>query len=209
MDWERYPTPPPVVGEEEKKVPSGPKKRKKPTIKPKTKTKVKKTDNGKRVGSGSGNNGKQVESLSLAAVTTRKRIQAAFLESYVNTGSVTEAASVAGIARKTAYEWSEKYPAFLQAWKDCNEPRIQGLEAEAHRRAYKGSDLLMIFLLKAGRPEVYRDRFDISMTTRREDVIEIVLIPADKLLPLEDGQCAKIPGTDTPVLTEGKDNDSS
>ena len=35
------------------------------------------------------------------------------------------------------------------------------LEAEAYRRAMAGSDRLMAFLLKARRPQVYRERVDV------------------------------------------------
>jgi len=37
------------------------------------------------------------------------------------------------------------------------EHRVQVLENEARRRAFMGSDLLLIFLLKAARPNVYQD----------------------------------------------------
>jgi hypothetical protein len=40
----------------------------------------------------------------------------------------------------------------------------EGLERIAVRRASKGSDVLLIFLLKAGRPEVYRDHHRVEHT---------------------------------------------
>ena len=40
---------------------------------------------------------------------------------------------------------------------EANETSTQLLEDEARRRAMKSSDLLLIFMLKARRPDIYRD----------------------------------------------------
>ncbi len=41
---------------------------------------------------------------------------------------------------------------------------VEDLEAEARRRAREGSDVLLIFLLKANRPEKYRERHEVRHT---------------------------------------------
>lgn len=99
-----------------------------------------------------------------------------FLDALRDGLSVTAACVDAGIARRTAYEWREADEEFRQAWDEAVEEGTDRLEDEAKRRArdgvtepiyYKGmkvgevqrhSDTLMIFLLKARRPDKYKDR---------------------------------------------------
>lgn len=103
-----------------------------------------------------------------------------FLLSLSECGNVTQAAKDAGISRMTAYRHRERDAEFAEAWDDAVEEGTDALEAEARRRAmqgveepvyYKGyvvghvqkfSDTLLIFLLKAYRPETFRDNFDLS-----------------------------------------------
>lgn len=96
-------------------------------------------------------------------------------------GNVTAAARLVGVGRRTAYEWREQDPALAQAWDEAVAEYVDGLEAEADRRAvegvskplfYKGtrlkadvreySDTLLIFRLKALRPQQYRERVQVS-----------------------------------------------
>ncbi len=110
--------------------------------------------------------------------TQRERVairQQTVLEAYEIYGTVVKACEVAGVARSEHYRWlrNKRYAArFLGA----EEHAIQALETEARRRAmvgidkpifYKGhavthvrafSDGLLMFLLKAKRPDIYRDR---------------------------------------------------
>lgn len=97
-------------------------------------------------------------------------------------GSVYSAARAAGVARSTAYKWREEDPEFRELWDDALESGIDRMEDEAHRRAVEGvdkpvfhkgevcgtvreySDTLMIFQLKARRPEKYRERTDTNVT---------------------------------------------
>jgi len=99
----------------------------------------------------------------------------AFLAELANTCNVSEAARVAGIDRHAVYNHRDADPAFAAAWADAIEQGVEALELEARRRAMKGttrpvfymgvecgqvqeySDTLMIFLLKAHRPKIYRD----------------------------------------------------
>ena len=88
---------------------------------------------------------------------------------------VTAACKAVGIARSTVYEARQRDEAFAVAWADVEEKIIEQLEAAAIRRARDGvarpvfqggklvghervySDGLMALLLKARRPERYRD----------------------------------------------------
>jgi hypothetical protein len=96
--------------------------------------------------------------------------------------SVYKAALAAGIGRTTAYEWRENDPDFRARWDEAVENGIDLMEDEALRRAVNGtdkpvfyqgevcgevkeySDTLMIFQLKARRPEKYRERTDTNVT---------------------------------------------
>lgn len=92
---------------------------------------------------------------------------------------VGKACEVAGYGRSTAYEYRDEDEGFAKRWKEANEEAVEVLEAEADRRAIQGtlkpvfhrgvqcgsirefSDVLLIFRLKALRPEVYRERADL------------------------------------------------
>ncbi len=87
----------------------------------------------------------------------RRHWEKAFLTALANTGTVTSAAEAAGISRKQAYESRNRHPDFKQLWDDALETAADTLEAEARKRAFAGSDLLCIFLLKACRPERFRE----------------------------------------------------
>ena len=81
-----------------------------------------------------------------------------FLRALVATGTVTTAAEAAGVHRRTAYKWREADEEFAALWDEALEDAADKLEAEAIRRAYKGSDTLLIFLLKGLKPERYKER---------------------------------------------------
>lgn len=106
--------------------------------------------------------------------TSRRR--AAFLDALSATGNVSAAARAAGASRSRAYALKAADPAFAVEWNDALETAIDALDAEARRRALEGvevphfhqgrvagtvrkySDSLLMFLLRAHRPDRYRDR---------------------------------------------------
>lgn len=83
----------------------------------------------------------------------------------------------------TAYEWRNEIPEFKEAWDKALDIGITALEDEAHRRGFEGvdegvyhqgvlmgtqkkySDTLAIFLLKAHRPEKYRERTQMDVSS--------------------------------------------
>ena len=110
----------------------------------------------------------------LRAFTARKKKR--FLEVLAQTSNVSEAARGAGLTRVQVckiYEIDEK---FAMAWRTAIDEAVDDLEHEARRRALDGteepvfyqgkecarvrrySDSLMLALLKAERPEKYKDR---------------------------------------------------
>lgn len=113
----------------------------------------------------------------------RKR---AFLASYEHWANVSEACRQAGIARSVVYRWQESDEQFSLAMRQAGDAATERLEREAWRRATEGtpykrtsywhgepvgtdekieySDNLMMLLLRARRPETYRDNVNVAVT---------------------------------------------
>jgi hypothetical protein len=117
-----------------------------------------------------------------------------FLKELARRGNVSDAARKAGAGRRTVYQWREAEEGFAAAWDEALEVAIDRLESEAWRRAVEGvkkpiigrvgkdedgiltddkgrplylqeySDSLMNTLLKAHRPEKYRERSEVKHT---------------------------------------------
>lgn len=104
--------------------------------------------------------------------TREKHWRLRFLDALRAHGIVTRAAQEAGIDRDTAYYERKRDPVFAQEWAEALDRGVDMLEDVARQRAYKGSDTLMIFLLKAHRPEKYRE----TITTRN---IQVNITPED------------------------------
>ena len=85
-----------------------------------------------------------------------------FLEVFEDSQLVSEAARVAGVARSTVYRERKADAKFAAAWAEVEERAIEELEKVAYQRASEGSDRLVEFLLKAKRPETYRERLSIE-----------------------------------------------
>lgn len=103
-----------------------------------------------------------------------------FLRLLTDGATVILACESIGLSRTCLYKQREKDTDFAAAWDVAYEKGTDALEHEAERRAvrgvtepvfYKGevaghvqkySDVLLIFLLKARRPEKFRDKVDLS-----------------------------------------------
>ena len=96
-----------------------------------------------------------------------KNWRPAFLQTLKETGNVLLSCKVAGISRKQAYLTRQKNAAFAAEWADCIEDAVDMLEAIAVQRAKTVSDVLLIFLLKAHRPEVYRETVNLRIEHAR------------------------------------------
>ncbi len=129
----------------------------------------------------------------------------AFLIAYGETGKKGLAAELAGIDRSAIYQpgWRDD-PEFQEALKYAREMAADILEEEAFRRAvegvekpagwYKGkpggyvreySDVLLMFQLKALRPEKYRERVDVRGVFAHLDVS---LLPDELVARLAAGE---------------------
>lgn len=82
----------------------------------------------------------------------------ALLAAFADGLSVRSACAAAGIGRSTMYEWLEADPALKAAYHDAYEDGTDLLEDIAVDRAKSTSDTLMTIMLKARRPDKYRDR---------------------------------------------------
>ena len=98
----------------------------------------------------------------------------AFLTAFARLGFIGAAARAAKVSRTIHYEWLRD-PEYRKEFDEAQEVYIEGMESEADRRAVQGtdrpvfhkgeqcgavkefSDTLLIFRLKALRPEVYRE----------------------------------------------------
>jgi hypothetical protein len=101
-------------------------------------------------------------------------------------GNITRACKRAGIGRNAIYEWRGDAPQFKVEYDSAVDRCIDTLEDEARRRAFEGvkkpvyysgkkigviseySDTLLIFLLKAGRPERYRARSTADLNVKSD-----------------------------------------
>jgi hypothetical protein len=81
-----------------------------------------------------------------------------FLEHLSTGASVRASARAAGFGRRTAFEWKAADPVFAAEWEEAYETGTECLEEVARVRAMEKSDSLLMFLLKARRPHVYRER---------------------------------------------------
>lgn len=135
----------------------------------------------------------------------------AFLSELAKSCNVSRAAEVAGVGRQTAYDHRGMFEDFSAAWDDAIEQATDALEFEARRRAMEGtekpivsqgeiiatvreySDQLMMALLKAHRPDKYRDRRDVSLTGAGGGPVEHVV---SVVIDLGDDSRMRDAGTD-------------
>jgi hypothetical protein len=94
--------------------------------------------------------------------------QPVFLASLRKVPIIRAACQDAGITRAASYQCRERDPEFAADWDAAYQEGIQGrtdvLEAALWQRAQAKSDLLLIFALKALKPDVYGDRAKIDLT---------------------------------------------
>lgn len=102
-----------------------------------------------------------------------------FLVQLAETPNVSQACAIAGVSRQAAYVARENDEAFAAAWDACVNKAVDRLEQVAFQRAEDGSDTLAIFLLKAHRPEKYREANRMEITGAGGKPVEITPVPMD------------------------------
>lgn len=103
-------------------------------------------------------------------------LRLAFCEALAETGNITKSCEISGLPRRTAYDARNADPDFRAKWDAAIDLGTDGLEDEAVRRGREGcdkpvyqggklvgyvreySDALLVTMLKARRPEKFKDR---------------------------------------------------
>lgn len=109
----------------------------------------------------------------MVAEVTPKKWKAVILDRLTQSPNVAAACRHARITRKTAYQERIADPEFAIAWEEARQMGLDALEDKAIGRAEKESDTLMIFLLKAHRPERYNVPTNLRHSGDRENPIEV------------------------------------
>ncbi|MDB4876438.1 MAG: hypothetical protein JWM41_2884 [Gemmatimonadetes bacterium] len=87
------------------------------------------------------------------------------LKAYVASGRVNTACKAAQVQYSTWYRWIAEDRDFARAFEQAKEMLADDLEGVAVERAKEGSDTLLITLLKALKPEKYRDKQTITIVS--------------------------------------------
>jgi hypothetical protein len=102
--------------------------------------------------------------------------RAKFLELIGKGKSITGAARDASVSRYALYQWRKEIPQFGAAWDEALEAGLDALEDKARELAEEGSEKLLMFLLKAGRPEKYRENIEVrgNLHLTHEEALELL-----------------------------------
>lgn len=92
-----------------------------------------------------------------ARVKTPRNWKSTWLLAYENKGTVRAACKIARVSKSRVYEVRRTDEAFAEAWEAAEQRTTELLEETAYERALNGSDRLAEFLLKARRPQKYRE----------------------------------------------------
>ena len=127
-----------------------------------------------------------------------------FLASLAKYGNVSAAARSARVTRTYVYDVRKADESFAYAWDTALDDAADAMEYEAWKRAVKGvkkpiyqggmhvadvqdySDTLLIFLLKAARPEKFRERFQVDATVDAGLIVTEVVIGKTHDKPVDD-----------------------
>lgn len=82
-----------------------------------------------------------------------------FLTALAEKGNVVSACKKAKVDHKTVYKHKRFDPEFASDWKDALGEAIDSLEGALIQRGIRDDTTAAIFLLKAHKPELYRERF--------------------------------------------------
>lgn len=88
--------------------------------------------------------------------------QQPFLEALAKHGTVTKACDAAGVGRTTAYRERQADEEFALAWADIDSQVTEKLEGKAVQMALAGDGKMLEFLLKARKPEQYRESYKVE-----------------------------------------------
>ena len=127
-----------------------------------------------------------------------------FLVALSERGIVTEACAAASVSRTPAYELRKEDEEFAAAWDAALEVAADGLESVMHQRlaepmGNRGSDVLLMFALKAMRPDRYREKVANPMLSNTDIVVTLKLGPDDILARVRASQTDVVEPVTFPV----------
>jgi hypothetical protein len=123
---------------------------------------------------------REVHSTRRPARARVKQWHAAFLRSLARSPSVTVAARSAGVSTRACYKARDADPEFAEAWNDAINKSVDTLEHEVFTRALKEDNQLAMFVLKAFRPERYRETSRLEIDQR---LVGVLVVPQKESLP--------------------------
>jgi hypothetical protein len=113
-----------------------------------------------------------------------------FLTALAEQGTVSKACDLVNIARTTAYRERQANEDFALAWADIESSVTEKLESKAVELALNGDTKMLEFLLKARRPETYREsKFQLEHSGKVEH--DLTTKSAEELQVLADGLLAR------------------
>lgn len=114
----------------------------------------------------------------------------AFFAALEECGSVKEACKAAEISRVYVYRMKREDSRFAERWEQALEAGADTLEDEARRRAMagvsKGSDVLLMFLLKGLRPQRWRESRAVMSPAELNKLIELEFEKRDRARQAEE-----------------------
>jgi len=137
----------------------------------------------------------------MKAIPMPKQIK--FLSALSVGNSVTKAAKIADVPRRTLYYWKDESPDFAEAWEEALSTSVEELEDEVRARALDREDgkshILLMFLLKKHRPE-YRENYQQKKEVTIHHTKEFDFSEEDRRKAIEILNAAVGPEESTPAL---------
>jgi hypothetical protein len=106
---------------------------------------------------------KATPSARVRARKPRRDWRPAFLKGFAKSGTVTGGCERAGVVRTTVYRERQRNETFALAWADIEAGVTLHLESRAVELAIAGDVRMIEFLLKARRPDVYREHHQVEL----------------------------------------------
>ncbi len=106
----------------------------------------------------------------LSMSLTLAQRQAIALKAFVELGTETGACQLLGLSRSAWHKWTARYEKFREAADEAFQTVGDLLEQEAIRRAYDGSDLLLIYLLNGYKPGKFRERQETNINVNSDAI---------------------------------------
>lgn len=115
-------------------------------------------------------------------------IKTRYLRALSELGTLTAGCKAARVSPHTIYKWRDEDEAFAEEEAQAREACADGLEEALVRRAKRKSDVAAIFMLKAMRPEKYRETINLNVNVRQQAekiAAELGLDPAEVIAEAE------------------------